>query len=250
MDKGIIMKNLLLALSCLLFANLAIASSHNGVYISSKIGVSVLNMYDSKFEYSNEKKSDFRALKFNDKSHPAFGNFIGIGYDFYDQFSVPIRTELEVGMRGKVSDTHSLNALSTVPNSSADMKNEATLTTLMLNGYYDMKNQTAFMPYISFGLGLASTRYENTQHSEFEIFGLKQNSNQSRSERINKLAWSLGMGGRYAFSDNLSFDLGYRFTEAGKYKISMPNSFDKDATDTSTINLASHDFMFGVVYRF
>ncbi len=77
-------------------------------------------------------------------------------------------------MRGKVSDTHSLNALSTVPNSSADMKNEATLTTLMLNGYYDMKNQTAFMPYISFGLGLASTRYENTQHSEFEIFGLKQ----------------------------------------------------------------------------
>ncbi|WPA92097.1 outer membrane beta-barrel protein [Providencia zhijiangensis] len=244
------MKNLLLALSCLLFANLAMASSNNGVYISSKIGVSVLNIYDSKFEYSDEKKPDYKMLKFNDKSHPAFGNFIGIGYDFYNQFSVPIRTELEVGMRGKVSNTHSLNALSTVPNSSAEMKNEATLTTVMLNSYYDMKNQTAFTPYISFGFGLASTRYENTQRSEFEIFGLKQRSNQSKSDRINKLAWSLGLGSRYAVSDNLSFDLGYRFTEAGKYKISMQNAFDKDATDTSTINLASHDFMFGVAYRF
>ncbi|UBX50265.1 outer membrane beta-barrel protein [Providencia alcalifaciens] len=244
------MKNLLLASSCLLFANLAIASSNNGVYISSKIGVSVLNMYDSKFEYSNEKKPDYKMLKFSDKSHPAFGNFIGIGYNFYNQFSIPIRTELEVGMRGKVSNTHSLNALSTVPNSSADMKNEATLTTVMLNSYYDMKNQTAFTPYISFGFGLASTRYENTQRSEFEIFGFKQSSNQSKSDRINKLAWSLGLGSRYAFSDNLSFDLGYRFTEAGKYKISMANAFDKNATDTSTINLASHDFMFGVAYRF
>lgn len=244
------MKNLLLALSCLLFANLAMASSNNGVYISSKIGVSVLNIYDSKFEYSDEKKSDYKMLKFNDKSHPAFGNFIGIGYDFYNQFSVPIRTELEVGMRGKVSNTHSLNALSTVPNSSADMKNEATLTTVMLNSYYDMKNQTAFTPYISFGFGLASTRYENTQRAEFEILGFKQTSNQSKSDRINKLAWSLGLGSRYAFSDNLSFDLGYRFTEAGKYKISMQNAFNKDGTDTSTINLASHDFMFGVAYRF
>ncbi|MBS0934732.1 porin family protein [Providencia sp. JGM172] len=246
------MKNLLLASSCLLFANLAIASSNNGVYISSKIGVSVLNIYDSKFEYSNEKKSDFRTLKFNDKSHPAFGNFIGIGYDFYDQFSVPVRTEVEVGMRGKVSDTHNLNALSgSASNSgSSDMKNEATLTTVMLNSYYDMKNQTAFTPYISFGLGLASTRYENTQRSEFEIFGFKQSSNQSKSDRINKLAWSLGLGSRYAFNDNLSFDLGYRFTEAGKYKISMANALDKNATETSTINLASHDFMFGIAYRF
>lgn len=248
------MKNLLLASSCLLFANLAIASSHNGVYISSKIGVSVLNMYDSEFEYQNDKRPDLRTLKFNDKSHPAFGNFIGIGYDFYDQFSVPIRTELEVGMRGKVSDTHSLNALSTVPNSSADIKNEATLTTLMLNGYYDMKNQTAFMPYISFGLGLASTRYEVTQYSVLDMFIFERETIQSKSKRINNFAWSLGFGSRYTFNDNLSFDLSYRFIDAGKYQISQPNtldlSLDKKNTDTSTINLASHDFMFGVVYRF
>ncbi|WP_272535747.1 outer membrane protein [Providencia sp. PROV212] len=244
------MKNLLLASSCLLFANLAIASSNNGVYISSKIGVSVLNIYDSKFKYTDDKKADFRSLKFNDKSHPAFGNYIGVGYDFYDRFSLPVRAELEVGMRGKVSDTHSLNALSTVPDISFNMKNEVTLTTVMLNSYYDMRNQTAFTPYISFGLGLASTRYENTQHSEFEILGFKQSTNQSKSDRINKLAWSLGLGSRYAFSDNLSFDLGYRFTEAGKYKISMANALDKNATETSTINLASHDFMFGVAYRF
>lgn len=247
------MKNLLLASSCLLFANLAIASSNNGIYISSKIGVSVLNMYDSKFDYSDEKKSDFRTLKFNDKSHPAFGNFIGIGYDFYDRFSVPVRTELEVGMRGKVSDTHSLNALSDPTSSasgSSDLKSEATLTTVMLNSYYDMKNQTAFTPYISFGLGIASTRYEATQNTVIKTIFFETEKNQSKSKRINNFAWSLGLGSRYAFNENLSFDLGYRFTEAGKYKISMPNSFDKDATDTSTINLASHDFMFGVVYRF
>lgn len=244
------MKKSILISTCLLFANLAIASSNNGVYLSSKIGVSVLNMYDSKFEYSNDKKPDFKMLKFNDKSHSAFGNYLAVGYDFYDQLSMPIRAELEVGMRGKVSNTHSLNALSNIPNSSSDIKNEATLTTVMLNGYYDMKNQTAFAPYISFGLGLASTRYENTQRSEFEILGLKQSSNQSKSQRINKLAWSLGLGSRYAVNDNLSFDLGYRFTEAGKYKISMPNAFDKDGTDTSTIRLAAHDFMFGIAYRF
>lgn len=244
------MKNLLLSLSCLLFANLAIASSHNGVYISSKIGVSVLNMYDSKFEYNNEKKSDFRALKFNDKSHPAFGNFIGIGYDFYDQFSVPIRTELEVGMRGKVSDTHSLNALSTVPNSSADMKNEATLTTLMLNGYYDMKNQTAFMPYISFGLGLASTRYDRELQISLQTPSNKSTNQNSASERINKFAWSLGFGSQYTWSDNLYFDISYRFLDAGKYQVLTKDTLDPGDIHKSQFNLASHDFMFGVVYRF
>ena len=250
------MKNLLLASSCLLFANLAIASSHNGVYISSKVGVSVLNMYDSKFEYQNDKRPGLRTLKFNDKSHPAFGNYIGVGYDFYDQLSVPIRAEIEVGMRGKVSDTHSLDALSDSSStlSSSDVKNEATLTTLMLNGYYDMKNQTAFMPYISFGLGLASTRYEVTQHSVLNILIFERETIQSKSKRINNFAWSLGFGSRYTFNDNLSFDLSYRFIDAGKYQISQPNtldlSLDKKNTDTSTINLASHDFMFGVVYRF
>ncbi|ETT01335.1 outer membrane beta-barrel protein [Providencia sp. PROV188] len=246
------MKNLLLASSCLLFANLAIASSNNGVYISSKIGVSVLNMYDSKLKSASLSDPNFSTINFSDKSHSAFGNYLAIGYNFYDQFSLPIRSELELGMRGKIQNNYNVAKVSTPSgiDASTDMKNEATLTTVMLNGYYDMKNQTQFTPYISFGLGLASTRYDRELQTFLQTPSSKSTDLNSASERINKLAWSIGFGSQYAWSDNLLFDMSYRFLDAGKYQITTKDAFDPGDTHKSQFNLASHDFMFGVAYRF
>ncbi|MEQ5138540.1 hypothetical protein [Providencia alcalifaciens] len=96
------MSNLFLTLSCLLFANLAIASSNNSVYLSGKIGISVINTFDASLQTKGPTESSFTTQKFDDQSQSVFSNQIAVGYNFYLQFLVPIRSELELSMRGKI----------------------------------------------------------------------------------------------------------------------------------------------------
>ena len=246
------MSNLFLTLSCLLFANLAIASGNNSVYLSGKIGISVINTFDASLQTKGPTESSFTTQKFDDQSQSVFSNQIAVGYNFYPQFLVPIRSELELSMRGKSKASYNVEKVSspTEGSASVNMENNATLATLMFNTYYDMKNDTPFTPYITLGLGLASTKYQKMIHVTVNHPQGFWEASDSRSKRLNNFAWSLGIGSQYALNDNLSFDLGYRFLDAGKYQISTSNTFNHGSADSSSIKLRSHDLMFGVAYRF
>lgn len=98
----------------------------------------------------------------------------------------------------------------------------------MVQLYYDIPTRTAIRPYLNAGAGLAYTdiSFEN----EFETFSRDKTS----------FAWNVGAGLGISVSNRLSFDLGYRYFNAGK-----PKYFDDISVKTD-----GHEGYFGVRFSF
>lgn len=236
----------IVAVSLLSFVSSVAMASSNGFYVSGKIGTSIIKLSDQKWS------DDEGSVGGGSKTKGVFGGGIALGYDLYDATSLPLRTELDITLRGKASSKHNLSNESWSSGGShftarEDGKNDITLNTFMINTYYDFKNQTNFTPYVSVGLGLASIKHKahysfsevNSGGSDYDAF--------SKSKTNSNFAWSLGLGSQYAINDNLSLDLSYRFLDAGKSDVSYNDDGD---TLKSKVKVRSNDIMFGVLYRF
>lgn len=180
-----------------------------------------------------------------------FGGNIAVGYDFSKTTTLPIRTELEFGMREKASTSHNLDSVNDpgVFSSSDDVKADITLNTVMVNTYYDFKNDTKFTPYISVGLGMASINHKMRYDYNDHIVSMNQFTHEkfTKSKTTNNFAWSVGLGSQYQVNNHLSLDMSYRFLDAGKSKASY---YEDNQENVSKVKVQSHDIMFGLVYRF
>ncbi|MEX9217118.1 outer membrane protein [Providencia rettgeri] len=224
-----------------------VAQAGNGVYVTGKLGSSIMQLSDQKWEDDAWDET----YHGSNKTKGVFGGGVAIGYDFYDAYSLPIRAEFDIMMRGKASSDYSLGTSSYgIPGTSGyweseDAKNDVTLNTFMVNAYYDFRNSTAFTPYVSVGLGMASlkhkAKYEYTEISYLP--SSREFYSDSKSKTATNFAWSLGVGTQYSFNDNLALDLSYRYLDAGKSDVS-------DDGSKSKIKVRTNDIMLGVVYRF
>lgn len=228
----------------------ALAADKSGFYVTGKIGTSGVKMSDQKLNITN---TDFD-INYNDnfgsKTKWVFGGGAALGYDFNEKFNVPIRTELDFMFRGKASANNNLFSISDVwGGSSADFKNEVTLNTFMLNGFYDFRNESAFTPYISAGIGLANLKHKlGLQGRVWDASDeLIYNGHDSKSKTQNNFAWSLGLGVQYAINSDLSMDLSYRYLDAGKSTLSIGQG---DDAIKSKVKAQSNDILLGITYRF
>nr|ELR5228306.1 porin family protein [Providencia rettgeri] len=242
----------IIAVSLLSVVSSVAMASNSGFYISGKMGTSILKLSDQKWE-SIDDLGEYDRASGGSKTKGVFGGGLAVGYDLYDMTSLPLRTELDITLRGKASSKYNLassswdNGNGSFYSDSDDAKNDITLNTFMVNAYYDFKNETNFTPYVSVGLGLASIKHK-AQYSYSETnSGGSEYSSSSKSKTNSNFAWSLGLGSQYAINDNLSLDLSYRFLDAGKSEVS---SYTDGAKDKSKVKVRSNDIMLGVVYRF
>lgn len=234
-----------------LVSSMAMASN-SGFYISGKLGTSVLKLSDQKWQNINDL-GNYEYASGGSKTKGVFGGGIALGYDLYDMTSIPIRTELDITLRGKASSKYNIandswsNGSGSFYSDSDDTKNDITPNTFMINTYYDFRNESNFTPYVSIGLGLASVKHKaqysytetTSSGSEYDVL--------SKSKTNSNFAWSLGFGSQYAINDNLSLDLSYRFLDAGKSEV----SYNADGDNMkSKVKVRSNDIMFGMVYHF
>jgi opacity protein-like surface antigen len=86
----------------------------------------------------------------------------------------------------------------------------------MFNALLDFETETTFTPYIGAGLGVAFVKGRNTLYATdgatFQGIGTSSISDTHSSRRF---AWSLTGGGAWELTDNMAFDLGYRFFHFG-----------------------------------
>jgi opacity protein-like surface antigen len=126
------------------------------------------------------------------------GGALAVGYNLAPKFSIPIRAELEYGLRtnseGEKKDdftgrkyTHKMN-----------------LSTLFLNAYYDIGTGTAFTPFVGLGVGAAFS-WDGTTYKE------TGSATESWSDNTTTFAANVGVGVSYAFTSSIAADLGYRF---------------------------------------
>ncbi|MCR4665745.1 MAG: outer membrane beta-barrel protein [Desulfovibrio sp.] len=195
------MKKLILtAVLSLALATSAFAGD-SGVYA----GVKVLDSYQSTGDISTSGVAGHFDAK--NYSQNTLGGGIFLGYDFYKQHNTPIRAEIEYAMRSSVNTDYDLKYGRGWGLSGAKLKAEYNMQTIFANVYYDMHNDSDFTPYVGGGLGLAiiNGRYEG------EIFTNNTSYSDSFNETNTALAYNLGLGCSYNFTDQLTGDLGYRF---------------------------------------
>ncbi|MDR0815924.1 MAG: outer membrane beta-barrel protein [Desulfovibrio sp.] len=156
-------------------------------------------------------------LGIGEYSQNTVGGGVFVGYDFYPQHNVPIRTEIEYAIRTNMNTSWDANPLQGVTTSIDAQWN---LQTLMLNAYWDFHNSTNFTPYIGagFGVGFINSRYEAAINGY--DFG-----NSEKTDTV--FAWNAGLGCSYAFSENVSADLAYRFVGLGYHETSE-NVYETD----------------------
>ncbi|WP_157917808.1 outer membrane beta-barrel protein, partial [Escherichia coli] len=80
--------------------------SKTGFYMTGKAGTSVLSLSNQRFVEGEGEWAD--RYKGDDDHDTVFSGGIAAGYDFYPQFSIPVRTELEFYARGNADTKYNL----------------------------------------------------------------------------------------------------------------------------------------------
>ena len=218
-------KTLYLALVTTSFTG--IANANDGLYTSVKSGISSVEFKNSTYKALEETSNN------NSKYETVYPSiYVAAGYDLSDISPVDARLELEYGYK------YTTDFNPTLANQALDrINNEVTTQTLMLNGYYDIKNSTKFTPYVNTGVGF--THLKNKQTIKANEF--------SNSDSDNHFTLSAGVGVKYAVSKDVSLDLSYRYVDAGKFK--FDNTLGPNKTETN-VKLRSNEFLLGIQYKF
>jgi opacity protein-like surface antigen len=120
-----------------------------------------------------------------------FGALEGIG---------KFRAELEIAYQGADLD------VADVATADLGLRNsEYNLTTVMVNGYYQIPVADAFSVYVMAGMGYA--RYELEADARFGVGAAWDDI----SEEDNAFAYKAGIGVSYDFTDQIAGDLGYEY---------------------------------------
>lgn len=166
------------------------------------------------------------------RSQFTLGGALAVGYDFWSQYQLPIRAELEFAMRGNNKENDS--------NEFGSFQYKYNASTLMANFYYDFRNESAFTPYVGAGVGLAFIGVDN----KMDIGGVRIVRD---DETFTNFAFNLGAGVAYSFTDNLAVDLGYRYLNMGYIESTGTRNNIKHTTES---NLYNHEIMLGARVTF
>ncbi|WP_052044927.1 hypothetical protein WH390_13420 [Candidatus Arsenophonus nilaparvatae] len=125
---------LILLTTCLIPSTLLANESKSGLYITGKMGASIMQMSGQFFPVSNPSTNLNEKLKGDNHRTAVFGIGLSLGYDFFDNFNIPIRTELDFTSRANTDYSYTkFHEVPTIGSLKSTVKNQIKLNTLMLN---------------------------------------------------------------------------------------------------------------------
>lgn len=160
------------------------------------------------------------------KNAPIFG--VGVGYKCNEHF----RTDLNFAYRDlkyKKANTDSVVSQKT--------KNYS----LILNGYYDFKNDSIFTPYVTAGFGISRNKAKNVLVDLTPVDAIY------KGKTTKNFAWNAGLGTKLKLSNKFDLDLGYKYASLGKIKIGP--SADGDLPGQPK-KYKFHEITLGAAYNF
>ena len=207
-------KNLLIISVCVLAIFFSSSAySAEGLYVSGNIGFAMLS--DSDITDSTDSGV---TLTMEYDTGWTLGGALGYGFGSF-------RVEGEIAYQA--NDIDKLSILGIPFNASGDVSSLA----FLINGYFDFVNDSAFTPYLSAGLG-----YAKVDLNDFNIAG---SGEPDYSDDDSVFAYQVGLGVGYAVTEKVTIDVKYRYfaTEDPEF-------------DTAEVEVASHNFLFGVRFNF
>lgn len=120
-------------------------------------------------------------------------------------------------------------------------KNKLRTKAVFFNVYYDIETCSDFIPYVGGGIGYARLKHKA------RLVGDAENG----KDRENNFAWNLGLGIGYIVTENLTLDLGYRYTDYGNIKNSAVDERSYALIKSSSkYDITSHEVSLGLRYNF
>jgi opacity protein-like surface antigen len=213
-----------------MFAGLAQAggsrttSAHSGDYLT-------ILLYGALAQMDDIKANTGTVVARHDEDGTG-GIGLAIGYNWAKK-GLPIRSELEYNFRFRYDfDIRVTNQ--------AGYENNLLSHVFFANAYYDIPFTDRWTAYVGGGMGLSMNR------SEVERTALLGGAKSKRDDSTTSFAWNLGFGFVWQAWTDWDLEFRYRYADLGEIE-SGPHS---DGTVITTDSYISHDFMFGIVYRF
>jgi opacity protein-like surface antigen len=178
----------------------------NGVYV----GLRFIDSIQSTGGIS--RSENIRVLGVEDYANNTVGGGGFVGYDFYPRHRIPVRAEVEYAVRTNAQNHWTKFEIGKGRIRGGVLEGGWNLQTFFFNMYLDFHNSTAFTPYIGagVGMGLVQNRYRlylNDNGRELHD-GMRDKTN-------TVFSWNVGTGLSYAFNENFSLDLAWRFVGLG-----------------------------------
>lgn len=119
-----------------------------------------------------------------------------VGYDFG-------KARIEGEIQYQKTDIDKFSASDGTTSLTSDAVGDISVTSFLVNGYFDIENSSNFTPFLSAGIGYA--------YGEIDNFNLPGSGVSSVSADFDGFAYQLGAGGSYAISDKTAWELKYRY---------------------------------------
>lgn len=209
-------RRLFLVFGCLiaLFFSTA-AYSAAGPYVSGNIGMVIP-------EDSDVTDSTYPGVILDTEFDTGMAIGMAAGYAFDYNF----RLEAEITYQQTDFDKGSIAGVGSTP-----LSGDASCFAFLVNFYYDFKNSSRFIPFISAGVGIA--------YAEVDDFNAPGSGYPSASDDDTVFAYQLGAGVGYAVSETVLIDCKYRYF-----------ALDDPDFDTTTAEYASHNIYLGLRLAF
>jgi opacity protein-like surface antigen len=204
-------KNLLIISVCVLAIFFSSSAySAEGLYVSGNIGFAMLS------------DSDITDSGATITTEYDTGWTLGgaLGYDF-NRF----RVEGEISYQ--TNDVDKIGAMGV----SFDANGDVSSLAFLINGYFDFVNDTGFIPYLTAGLGYAKVEFNDLSVPALGLSG--------GSDDDSVFAYQVGLGVGYAVTEKVTIDVKYRYFATEDLEF-----------DTTEVEVASHNFLFGVRFNF
>jgi outer membrane immunogenic protein len=180
-------------------------------------------------EVQDSKTTNFNgALQVNHDEDLVAGNSIILGYRWK---SLPLRTELEVGVRYRFDYD---------VGSSIGYENNLSTVTGLFNVAYEYRNNSGFTPYAGGSIGWAQN------NSNIERNNIITGDTEKFENGEHNFAWGGMTGVTWRFAKHWDIDLGYRYINLGEINTGISNI----GTRIEAENHISHDVLFTVNRRF
>lgn len=210
----------------------------SGWYLRGDIGYNFKANTDGKWDFWNQYEAPWRGVddtfRYNDfalKGGPTFG--VGIGYRFSPMFRADATLDyFSSNIKGStacpsyIKSGHGLNPVEN--NCNYQDNSKAGIWTAMANAYVDLPRFGAIQPYLGAGIGAANVSYNTWQTSE--VCSTCTYSSEKEGLSSWRLAMALMAGVSYDITDQLKFDLGYRYL-----RINGGNAYGYDAADRAPV---------------
>lgn len=185
-----------------LIASPSLAGAEVSPYVSLSGGVGIAHSSDIKLNSGYTFLSGDGEVKYD--AGYAIEGAVGASMDSF-------RAEFALGYQE--------NSIDSISNNTAN-NSDLSVLSYMVNCYADLAKENEISPYIMAGLGGA------TVDAKYETL----------SDNSSVFAWQIGVGASYAASENVTFDLGYRyFATAGVDLSEYGAAYDEVSFSTSRV---------------